>query len=351
MKKLLNHDYQKIKIKSKKGKTKKLKISYVNKIVIFLIFITLVFLFCYFYFLRGKKLKEKTIIENNHIYFDQYETDVYNEIKDKLKRTKCSIMWGNQREFINGVVRKYKPKKILEVGVAWGGSSIIILNAIKDIKDAHLYSIAIDGSETIGQCANKYFPHLSDKYTLFKGNIVPEYIETIGNNIDLALIDTTHVEPGEILEFLLVLPFLKEQAIIIFHDIDLQISRSKDEKMRDEVAPYIIFNLIRGDKFLPSGPGVLNKDIGAVILEQNQKRFIHDYCRALAGQWNYFLEEKHVTSVQNFFKKYYDDECQAILKESMNFNRVFVRLNPIHKKALFLNPKYANKAFNYSNII
>ena len=260
-------------------------------------------------------------------------------------------MWGNQREFLNGVIRKYRPKKILEVGVWLGGSSIIILNAIKDIKDAHLYSIDIDGSAKIGHCVNKYFPHLSDKYTLFKGNIVPEFIETIGDNIDLALLDTTHVEPGEILDFLLVLPFLKEQAIIIFHDIHLQITHSKDERMRDEVAPYIIFNLVRGEKFFPSGPGVLNKDIGAVILEPNQKRFIHDYCRALAGQWNYFLEEKHVISVQNYFKKYYDEECQAILKESMDFNRVFVRLNPIYKKTVFLNPKDANKAFNYSNTI
>ena len=42
-------------------------------------------------------------------------------------------MWGNQREFLNGIVRKFKPKKILEIGVAEGGSSIVILNAIKTI--------------------------------------------------------------------------------------------------------------------------------------------------------------------------------------------------------------------------
>ena len=49
-------------------------------------------------------------------------------------------MGGNQREFINGIIRKFKPKKIVEIGVYYGGSSAVILNAIKDIEGAHLYS-------------------------------------------------------------------------------------------------------------------------------------------------------------------------------------------------------------------
>ena len=33
-------------------------------------------------------------------------------------------------EFLNGVVRKFRPKKIVEIGVKYGGASCIILNAI-----------------------------------------------------------------------------------------------------------------------------------------------------------------------------------------------------------------------------
>ena len=43
-------------------------------------------------------------------------------------------MWDNQKEFLNGVIRKFKPKKVIELGVANGGSSIIILNAIMILK-------------------------------------------------------------------------------------------------------------------------------------------------------------------------------------------------------------------------
>jgi predicted O-methyltransferase YrrM len=267
--------------------------------------------------------------ENKKFYFENYETYIYNDIKDDLLKSKCSIMWGNQREFLNGIIRKYRPKKILELGVLLGGSSIIILNAIKDIKNSHLYSIDIGNSTIIGSCAQNSFSYLTNKWTLFKGNIAAKYIEKIGKNIDFALIDTSHFEPGEILDFLMILPFLKEEAIIIFHDIDNQITDSKGKNMRYYWAPYIIFNLIRGKKFYPSGPGVLNKDIGAIKLEKNQKRFIHDYCRALGGHWEYFLAEEHIQIIKSFFEKYYDKECLIILNEALSFNKGFVKDNPI----------------------
>lgn len=274
-------------------------------------------------------------IKKEDIFFDQYEINIYNEIKDKLLQTKCSLMWANQREFINGIVRKIKPKNILELGVNFGGSSIIILNAIKDIKNAHLISIDIRAGPTIGNCVENNFKYLSDKWTLLTGGIFVDFIDKIPKNIDLAMIDTTHFEPGEILDFLMILPFLREEAMVVFHDIDHQITCAKGKDMRNEWAPYIIFNIIRGEKYLPSGNRIFNKDIGAIKLEKNQKRFIHDYCRALGGQWQYFPEEKHIQSVINFFEKYYDNTCLTILKETVEFNRQFV----------FDNPK---KDFNYA---
>lgn len=283
--------------------------------------INLVILFWLFHFYSFPK-------EKTNFYFDKYETNIFKEVKNKLIGLKCSIMENKQREFLNGIIRKYKPKKILELGVHQGGSSIIILNAIKDIKDSHLFSVDVNGDEWIGSCVKNNFSFLLDKWTLFKGNIVAKYIENIGKNIELAFIDTSHFEPGEILDFIIILPFLKEEAIIIFHDIDLQILESKGKEKRNEWAPYIIFNIIRGEKFFPSGEGIFNKNIGAIKLEKNQKRFIHDYCRTLGGQWQYFPSEKHIQIVINHFQKYYDYQCQKILNESINFNRRFVRDNP-----------------------
>ena len=122
-------------------------------------------------------------------------------------------MWANQKEFLNGIIRKFKPEKIVELWVYSGGSSIVILNAIDDFKNSKLYSIDLNSAIFVGQCVNKFFPHFMRNWKLFKGNIATEYIEKIGNNIDIAMIDTAHFEPGEILNFLIILPFLKKKQL------------------------------------------------------------------------------------------------------------------------------------------
>ena len=198
--------------------------------------------------------KNKTMILE--IYLDKYETDIYNNIKNKILGFPCIQMWNNEREFLNGVVRKFQPKKIVEIGVAEGCSSSIILNAIQDFNGSHLYSIDLSDNNLIGKCAKKLFPNLLSKWTLYKGNIASKFMEDIGRNIDMVLIDSAHFEPGEILDFIIVLPFLSEEAIIVIHDIANQITETKNNKLwigkRNEWAPYIIFNSIRG-KIYPNG--------------------------------------------------------------------------------------------------
>ena len=260
----------------------------------------------------------------NLIDLDKYEVNKYNEIKKTIIKAGCSQMSNKEREFINGIIRKFKPKKILEVGVYHGGSSVIILNAIDDMRESKFYSIELDSGDFVGDCVNKYFPQFLKNWKLYKGNIATEYMEIIGKEIDMVIIDTAHYEPGEIIDFLIVLPFLKEEAIVIFHDIKAQFM----SKTREEWAPYIIFNGIRGTKFYPSGNYILNHNIGAIKLEKNQKSFYKDYFRLLGGEWQYFPKEIHISLIRNYFKKYYEKECLIMFEETITFNRNFVKQNP-----------------------
>ena len=302
-------------------KKKKVKIIIIIIHIIFLLIITFISKIDYNNFQKFK------FSQKNGIYLDEYEVNIFNNIKSQLSDSKCSRMWGNQRAFINGVIRKFRPKKILEIGVAEGGSSIIILNAIQDIKNSHLYSIDLSTNEMIGFCVKNIFPQLSKNWSLYKGNVVAKFLEEIGNEIDMALIDSSHYEPGEILDFLIILPFLKEGAIIIFHDIGNQITKSKYRRV--EWTPYIIFNIIRGKKYLPSGNNILTHDIGAIKLESNQYKYVNDYFRALGGQWQYFPDESLINLIYNFFQKYYNNDCLIMFNETVEFNREFVKNNPI----------------------
>jgi len=284
----------------------------------------------------NSKIKENTIGE---LYLDKYETNIYNNIKNKLIGFPCEEMWDNHREFLNGVVRKFKPKKILEIGVSKGCASSVILNAIQDLNNSHLYSIDISTHNIIGSCVTNLFPNLLSKWTLYKGNIASKFMEKIGKDIDMVLIDSAHFEPGEILDFIIVLPFLSEEAIVVMHDIANQITIAKKSRAwtgkRNEWAPYLIFNSIRGKTYLPSGKSILTHDIGAKKLDINQKKYINDYFRVLGGQWQYFPKEEYIKEMNKYFKKYYDRDCLTIFQEAVNFNRKFVKDNP--KESLYSN--------------
>ena len=97
---------------------------------------------------------------------------------------------------------------------------------------------------------------------------------------------------------------------------------------RNEWAPYIIFNSIRGKTYLPSGKNLLTHDIGAKKLDINQSQYFHDYFRVLGGQWQYFPKEEYIQEIYKYFKKYYDNACLNIFIETVNFNREFVKKYP-----------------------
>ena len=57
-----------------------------------------------------------------------------------------SEMSMREIEFLNSIILRYKPKKCLELGIAAGSSSVVLLNAIKDSPSAEL--ISFDYSDT-----------------------------------------------------------------------------------------------------------------------------------------------------------------------------------------------------------
>ena len=58
--------------------------------------------------------------------------------------TILSKMGKEERYFINGLIRYYKPTNLLEIGVFHGGGSVVLLNAINDMPKSRLVSIDIE---------------------------------------------------------------------------------------------------------------------------------------------------------------------------------------------------------------
>jgi len=230
---------------------------------------------------------------------EYYELEYLNQIKNKLHFTQLSKI---DMQFINGMIRKYKPKKLLEVGVASGGSSAIILNAIKNIENSHLYSIDKKTNahnrrdKETGWIVKEKFNNLMKKWTLYTGGITSNFIEKIGGDIDLVFIDTVHEAPGEWLDLIQVMPFLKKtNAIVILHDIKFQFYVRKDIYSSNDH----LFTYLKGKKIMPKVRDVI-PNIGAVLLDDEQKKYYFDYFFALTSKWNYIPNIQEWNYIRNF---------------------------------------------------
>ena len=141
------------------------------------------------------------------------------------EKSELMFMSPSQYSLINGIIRKHKPKNRLEVGVASGGSSILILKAIKDIKGAKLISLDlntnlyINKNNLTGYRVKAFFPELINKLQLFTGEQPHIFLEKLNLKYDFIFLDTAHISPGEIINLIEILTFLKENAIILLFDI------------------------------------------------------------------------------------------------------------------------------------
>ena len=251
---------------------------------------------------------------------EKFENEILDEINEILSGV--SEMTYLQRCFLNGIIRQTKPKKILELGVSAGGSSAIILNAIKDFDSSKLYSVDYntklyyDNTKNTGFIIDEKFSHLKNNWKLYTEGTAAKYLEEIGGEIDLCLIDTMHVNPGEFLDFLIVLPYLKKNAILIFHDIALHYSREHC------YTNGVLFSCLKGKK-LTFNEGLWNKyaNIGAVILDENIMDNISDYVYLLTLPWYHLPTYDDILDCQKLFSKNYGKEIVDIFMNIILHNR------------------------------
>jgi len=155
--------------------------------------------------------------------------------------------------FFAGLAMALKPKKIVEVGVASGWGSVIIMQALEaagvegynyfgvDIAERFFY----DANYATGQAVEEVVPTLAPRYQLLTGRAIAEVAPEIGGNIDLAFIDAHHMHPWATLDLLSLLPFLVPGSWVALHDLNL--CRKTDQEHRNR-GPKYLFDAWDGDK-------------------------------------------------------------------------------------------------------
>ena len=226
------------------------------------------------------------------------------------ERCKGSYISDSDMGFICGLLKDVRPKKILELGVAKGGSTVDLLNCIKELEiDCEMYSVDlaeryfVDESLTTGYLADEY---KKDKpefgfHKMILGKNIAQCLDEIGGDIDFVFMDTTHRMPGEVLDFLVIYPYLSSNAVIVLDDLKLHFYQDNSA-----IACTTLFTTVTAEKFLNTEDEYPN--VGAFRITEDTGKYLLDVFNALLLPWFYIPCREYLESYDNIFFRYYNRE-------------------------------------------
>ena len=224
--------------------------------------------------------------------------------------------------FLCGLIKEKRPHKIVEVGVAAGGTTAIILKCIELLAMEHeceMFSIDISEQfyrgkgEKSGYLAyellNQQGAHFN--HTFLLGKRLPEVIDQMGNDIDFVILDTVHAMPGEILDFLAIYPYMKPGATVVLHDIAVS---HYNRPTLFAYANQILLRCVVGDKYFmyDESSALKYPNIGAFSINDNTAQSISDVFHALTINWRYRLDPTSFRIYCQHFERHYGKETATL---------------------------------------
>ncbi len=142
------------------------------------------------------------------------QEDLTLEMEAFAKDNLIPILNWNAADFLEVMIRAYKPKRVLEIGMAIGYSSIRIAGQLKARSVLH----AIEKSDANIKLASEYIidSKLEDKIKVLRGDAL-EIIPTLKKKYDFIFLDADKQDYEKLLH--LSLPILKKNGIIFIDNL------------------------------------------------------------------------------------------------------------------------------------
>jgi predicted O-methyltransferase YrrM len=255
-----------------------------------------------------------------------------------------SEMSDSERRFVHGLIRLFEPSNIIEVGVAHGGGTVNILNAIRDRNSK---CVSVDISETCW--SDETHPVALDvdierfgfdcgKWDLFAGKDPVDIVEKLNVKYDFAVIDTAHLHPVESLNFLTILPYLNDGAIVCLHDtINFCTIANR------HFANRTLMMCVCADKLEPrnglgnvyiSGLNIAN--LVAFRVTRDTRRYIRGVFDSLMLPWE--LHPENTAAIREYVARHYHEELVEIFDKSVAFQKKYRLLSLIGGLAISYAP-------------
>jgi hypothetical protein len=220
-------------------------------------------------------------------------------------------------------LERHAPRKILEVGVAAGGTTAMLLDKMP--RSSRLCSVDIstiywkDAAKPVGFLAEELFGN-DPRWRRFYGLDISSCIDQIGGDIDFAVLDTTHALPGELLSFMCILPFMSERSHIFIHDTGLH-TRDKifaNTKSR-AYACALLFNAIYSADKTMSDDGIPNSGLVEICRDHVIKN-IYPVIDMLFMDWAYIPSKSILKLTAKYVAKFYSDANARLFQKAVLYN-------------------------------
>lgn len=246
--------------------------------------------------------------------------DLYDEPEVEIKKILNSYhseMTTFQHSFLCGLIKENEPKKIVEIGVSAGGTTALIIHCLNMLNiQAEMYSIDLMEKWYLNEKYETGFL-MKNEFRNFSGNVnhnfmlghtIPHYIEDIGSNIDFLVLDTTHTLPGELLDFIICLPYLKEGCIVVLHDtVENHLNYSDNQ-----IATKLLFDIVRAENKYYMWEEENNiaglSNIAAFKVGRETIENIRDLFSAMTISWGYLMDDHERQNYRKIIKSNYSNK-------------------------------------------
>lgn len=254
------------------------------------------------------------------------QNELWYEPLEKIYKKQKFISEMNRHDhgFLCGMIKKMRPKKILEIGVAEGGTTAVIMETLAILGlESEVWSVDLvedlycDSAKKTGYEYFRLEKELGQewgKHHFLFGRTIAHQIGSIGDNIDMVILDTTHKMPGEVLDFLCVFPYLAANATIVLHDINLNYSRAVlgDNAQiigsKDSIATKLLLLTVAAEKYMVLKQGEF-PNIAAFCINENTGKYMEDIFYLLTLTWSYIPRNEMLQEYRILFEKYYSKSC------------------------------------------
>lgn len=257
---------------------------------------------------------------------EQYEPECLDRIpEDILQRSEMALV---ERRFINGLVRLARPRVVLEIGVSQGAGSAVLLNALADDPESFLISCDVrshyykNSKQEVGWAARAFSENNNPRWELLSGRDLidrQDMLKKHKGKIDFCVIDTGHIHPTESVNFLTVLPYLADDAIVVVQDTALF---NMGHLMHNRAACKILLDTVVADKLAPQAYYTCYDSRSIPNLEAFQvgadtKKYVGNVFRGLRTPWGMQVPFQ-LGKLHAFFKDTYGEEYATLFWQAYN---------------------------------